>query len=196
MSTKERILEEALALFSEKGYDGTGIDQIAARVGIKGPSIYKHFKGKEDILNALIDIAEARYDDSFGSEKNIGSIPQSTEEFVRITMDKVAFTIQDPMIQKIRKLLVQEQFRNKRLAEITSKHQMSGIIGMYEKIFINMMEAGIMKKDDPEMLAIELTAPAVLMIAKADRQPGCEKEMLEKIEEHVRHFCGAYMSEI
>ena len=35
MSTKERILEEALTLFSEQGYDGTGIDEIAAHVGIK-----------------------------------------------------------------------------------------------------------------------------------------------------------------
>ncbi|MEE3468206.1 MAG: TetR/AcrR family transcriptional regulator [Eubacterium sp.] len=193
MSTKERILEEALALFSEKGYDGTGIDLIAERVGIKGPSIYKHFKGKEDILNALIDMAEVRYDESFGSEENIGDIPQSSEEFVRITMNKVAFTMQDPMIQRIRKLLVQEQFRNKRLAEITSRHQMSGIIGMFEKIIRSMMETGIMKEDDPEMLAIELTAPAVLMIAKADRQPRCVKEMLDKIETHVRHFCGVYM---
>ena len=50
MTTKERILEEALTLFAEKGYDGTGVDQIAECVGIKGPSLYKHFKGKEDNL--------------------------------------------------------------------------------------------------------------------------------------------------
>ena len=51
MSTKDKILEEALTLFAEKGYDGTGVDQIAEAVGIKAPSLYKHFKGKEDILN-------------------------------------------------------------------------------------------------------------------------------------------------
>ena len=61
MSTKDRILEEALTLFAENGYDGTGVEQIAEKVGIKAPSLYKHFKGKEDILNSLIDIAEARY---------------------------------------------------------------------------------------------------------------------------------------
>ena len=193
MSTKERILQEALTLFSEKGYDGTGIDLIAERVGIKGPSIYKHFKSKEDILNSLIDIAEDRHSEFFGSEGNIGSIPGSAEELIQMTMERVTFTIQDPMIQKIRKLLVQEQFRSQRLADITSRHQLSGVIGMYEKIFINMMEAGTMKKDDPEMLATEFTAPAVLMIARSDREPACEKEMLERIEKHVRHFCDVYM---
>lgn len=39
MTTKERILEEALALFAQNGYDGTSVDQIAKRVGIKAPSL-------------------------------------------------------------------------------------------------------------------------------------------------------------
>ena len=38
---------------------------------------------KEDILNALIDIAEVRYEEMFGSEKNIGKVPQSREEFIK-----------------------------------------------------------------------------------------------------------------
>ena len=97
------------------------------------------------------------------------------------------------MIKKIRKLLVQEQFRNERLAEITSRHQMDGIIRMYEKIIRGMIDNSLVKNDDSNMLAMELAAPAVLMIAKADRQPECEKEMLETIEKHIRHFCDGYM---
>ena len=107
MSTNDRILDEALALFSENCYDGTSVEQIAEKVGIKAPSLYKHFRGKEDILNAIIDNAEARYEESFGSEKHIGRLPDSKEKFVRITMEKISFTIHDPMIRKIRKFLVQ-----------------------------------------------------------------------------------------
>ena len=73
MSTKEKILDAALTLFAENGYDGTSVEQIATVVGIKAPSLYKHYKGKEDILNALIDSAEARYEEMFGSEKNINA---------------------------------------------------------------------------------------------------------------------------
>jgi AcrR family transcriptional regulator len=43
------------------------MEQIANIVGIKAPSLYKHYKGKEDILNALIDSAEVRYEEMFGS---------------------------------------------------------------------------------------------------------------------------------
>ena len=50
MSTKEKILDAALSLFAENGYDGTSVEQIAGIVGIKAPSLYKHYKGKEDIV--------------------------------------------------------------------------------------------------------------------------------------------------
>ncbi len=195
MTTKERILEEALTLFAQYGYDGTGVDLIAKRVGIKGPSLYKHFKGKEDILNTLIDNAEVRYEDYFGSEKHIGKIPQSKEEFIRTTMGRIAFTMKDPMIQKIRKFLVQEQFRNDRLAEITTRHQLEGVQRMYTIIIEAMMDKGLFDKDDPELLATELTSPVVLWIAKADRQPQYEQEIIKSIEEHLYHFCKVYMKE-
>lgn len=195
MSTKERILDEALTLFSQNGYDGTGVEQIAEKVGIKAPSLYKHFKGKEDILNALIDNAEARYEEFFGSDKHIGKLPESKEEFIQTAIQKVSFTMRDPMIRKMRKFLVREQFRNERFAEITTKHQLSGIQGMYTKIIDEMMKKGLFKEDDPELLATEVTAPVALWIAKSDRQPQCERESMERIEKHVRHFCDVYMTE-
>ena len=193
MSTKEKILEAALTLFAENGYDGTSVEEIAKSVGIKAPSLYKHYKGKEDLLNALIDAAELRYEETFGSEKNIGKIPESREEFIRTTMGRVRFTIQDPIIKKVRIFLVQEQFRNDRLAEITTRHQTDGIRKMFAGILAGMMAAGLVVKDDPDLLALELTAPASLLIAKADRQPQCEEEVLQTIEKHIRHFYGVYM---
>ena len=193
MSTKQRILDEALTLFAENGYDGTGVDLIAERVGIKGPSLYKHYKGKEEILNALIDAAEERYEEYFGSEKHIGKLPQSREEFIKVTMERISFTMRDPVIRKMRMLLVQEQFRNERISEVTTRHQLDGIQRMFAKIIKGMMDEGIVKNDDPELLAVELTAPAVLQIARSDRQPQCEEECMKYIEKHLRHFCKVYM---
>ena len=193
MSTKERILDAALTLFAENGYDGTSVEQIARFVGIKAPSLYKHYKGKEDILNALIDSAEERYEVMFGSEKNIGKVPESREEFIKVTMERISFTMRDPIIRKTRMLLVQEQFRNERISEVTTRHQLDGIQRMFAKIIKGMMDEGIVVKDNPKMLAVELTAPAVLQIARSDRQPQCEKECMEYIEKHLRHFCKVYM---
>ena len=194
MTTKERILEEALTLFAQNGFDGTSVEQIAERVGIKAPSLDKHYKGKEDILNAIIDAAETRYEEYFGSDRNIGKLPENKEDFIRIMMGKISFTIHDTMIGKIRKFLVQEQFRSVRLAEITTRHQLDGVQRMYTKIIEGMMNCGLFKKDYPVLLATQLTAPVVLLIAKADRQPQCDKEVMESIEKHISHFCDVYMT--
>jgi AcrR family transcriptional regulator len=194
MTPRERILNETLSLFAENGYDGTSVEQIAEKVGIKAPSLYNHFKGKEDILNALIDNAEALYEEHFGSEQRLGKLPESREEFIRITMERVLFTMSNPVIRKIRKFLVQEQFRSDRLAAVTTHHQLVGVQKMYTIIIEGMMEKGLFIKDAPELLANELTAQVVLLIAQADRQPRYEKEITQSIEQHIRHFCDVYMS--
>ena len=195
MGTKEKILDAALSLFAEYGYNGTSVEEIAKKVGIKAPSLYKHYKGKEDILNALIDAAESRYEMSFGSEQHIGDIPASREEFIQSALEKVSFTLHDPMIRKIRIFLVQEQFRNERLAEITTRHQLDGLLHMYTRVLSAMMETGAAAEDDPEMLAMELIAPASLLISKADRQPECGEEIMTMVEKHIRHFCREYLKE-
>lgn len=192
MSTKEKILETALTMFAKNGYNGTSMEQIAQDVGIKTPSLYKHFKGKEDILNSLIDIAEARYEENFGSDKNIGKLPESIDEFLRSTTERIRFTINDPIIRKMRIFLVQEQFRNERLAEITTRHQMDGIQKMYQKIIEDLMNKGLFQKDDPALLAMELIAPITVLVSKADRQPKSKKDALKLIEKHIKHFVKIY----
>ncbi len=53
--TKQEILDRALELFTEKGYEGTGMDDIAKAVGIRKASLYYHFDGKETIFLAVFN---------------------------------------------------------------------------------------------------------------------------------------------
>jgi AcrR family transcriptional regulator len=52
-STRERILDVALDLFVEKGFDGTSLREIAEELGITKAAIYYYFASKDDILMAL-----------------------------------------------------------------------------------------------------------------------------------------------
>ena len=52
-NTRQRILDIALDLFINQGYDATSIRQIADRLGFSKASIYYHFASKQDILMAL-----------------------------------------------------------------------------------------------------------------------------------------------
>ena len=53
MKTKEKILQEASRLFSTKGYAATGVEEIAAAVGIKAASLYKHYRNKSNAINLI-----------------------------------------------------------------------------------------------------------------------------------------------
>jgi AcrR family transcriptional regulator len=51
--TRERILDVALDLFTEQGYDGTSLREIAEQLGVTKAALYYHFESKDDILMAL-----------------------------------------------------------------------------------------------------------------------------------------------
>ena len=62
MNTKEKILSKSLDLFSKYGYSDMSMENLAKEVGIKAPSIYKHFKSKKDIFNTIVKDAMIRID--------------------------------------------------------------------------------------------------------------------------------------
>ena len=191
-TTKDRILDSALTLFSEKGYDGVGVDLIAEKAGIKGPSLYKHFKGKEAILDALIEKLEMYYRDNFGSVMNPGKIPETMDELITLSMKRIEFTVRDPMIKKVRRMLAMEQFRNSRIAGLTTTYNIDIVQGIYHKIFQAMMENGIMKRTDPALLSMSFSAPISLLIQMCDREPEREQEIMERIKEFLRYFAEEY----
>jgi AcrR family transcriptional regulator len=52
-----RILDAAAAAFHEKGFHGVGMDELGSRAGLSGPSLYRHFSGKHEILATLLNEA-------------------------------------------------------------------------------------------------------------------------------------------
>ena len=154
MTTKERILYAALDLISEKGYDGVGVDLIAENAGLKGPSLYRHYKGKEDIFNSLIDLVESHYAEGVNLDNKCGDSPAGMDELIEDAMERIRFTMHDDTIRKTRRILAMEQFRSERMAQLTTRYHLENMQEMYANVFVEMMEKGVLKKDDPQYLAL------------------------------------------
>lgn len=58
---RERILDAALELFEERGFDATAVPEIARRAGVATGSIYRYFASKDDLVNALYRNWKQRY---------------------------------------------------------------------------------------------------------------------------------------
>ena len=190
--TKQRILEAALEMFSSKGYAGTNIRELTASLGLVKSSMYKHFKSKEDIWNTLLDELILYYNEGFGSPDHLPPVPDSLEELAAMTMRMVDFTVHDEKVIKTRKLLMIEQYRDDRARKLASQHFLIGLKDMFTDIFAGMMDKGLIRQDDPAMLALAYTTPISALIQLCDREPEKAEEALIQIEAFSRHFIKAY----
>ncbi|MGB8405120.1 MAG: TetR/AcrR family transcriptional regulator [Mycobacterium sp.] len=76
--SRERILDAATEIASERGYEGTSIGLVSKKCGLPASSIYWHFKDKDDLLAAVIER-------SFGDWLRAWQLPAGGEPRERIT---------------------------------------------------------------------------------------------------------------
>ena len=190
--TKERILEAALEMFSQNGYAGTNIRELSASLGLVKSGVYKHYEGKEAIWNALLDEMIAYYGEHFGSPEHLQPVPDSLEALIRLTMQMVNVTVHDEKIIMTRKVLTLEQYRDDRARELATKHFLTGLTEIFTQVFAGMMDKGLVKRDDPAMLAFAYTTPISALIHLCDREPEKTEEAIKQTEAFSRHFIRVY----
>ena len=186
--TKERILAAALDLFSQNGYAGTNIRELSESLGLVKSAMYRHFESKDAIWNTLLDELIAYYEARFGSTEHLPPVPDSLEELVTMTMRMVNFTIHDEKVVKSRKLLSIEQFRDERARDLATKYFLTGLKDMFTQIFAGMMDKGLLRRDDPSMLAFAYTAPISALIHLCDREPEKAEDAMTQVEAFSRYF--------
>lgn len=193
-TTKSKILNEALVMFAENGYKGTNLRDLAARLGLSKSALYKHYTSKEAIWNALLDRMIVYYEEGlFGTARHLPKQPQSGEELLAISMQMIDFTIHDERIILTRKLLLTEQFRDERVCGLATQYFLVGTHKMFTAIFEQMMEDGLMEKDDPKMLALMYSAPVTSLIQLCTREPEKQEEVMKRIEEFFKYFISVHV---
>ena len=186
--TKERILAAALEMFSQKGFSGTNIRELAGSLGMGKSSMYRHFESKEEIWNTLLDSLIAYYEARFGSPEHLPPVPDAPEGLVDLTMHMVNFTVHDETVIKTRKMLTIEQFRDDRARELATKYFLTGLTDMFTQLFAGMMDKGLLRRDDPAMLSFAYTAPISVLIHLCDREPAKTDEAIAQVEAFSRYF--------
>ena len=195
--TKQRILDQALELFSTKGYDSVSVGEIAKAVGIKAPSLYNHFPSKQAIFDAIVASTAAQYEADTGKiDIHVQNVSQDIPAFTEISEDALfkkvqqifEYSLHNETISRFRRMMTIEQFRSSELAVLYSWRYVDRLIVYHAGIFRALIAAGEIRAEDPNELAMMYVAPIVTLIGICDRQPERENECLEKLRQHVRLF--------
>lgn len=202
MNTKQKILNEALTLFSEKGYSSVYVGDIADAVGIKAPSLYKHYKSKQEIFDSCVKVFSERMEDirtglrlPDTAKAGIDYQTVTTETLIEIANGLFMFYWQDDVAAKFRKMLMIERYHNPELNELFENLFMDGAVRHEEKIFSDLIDAKIIKKENPHIIALRFYTPIFYLLQKYDMHPDMVEEAKQELILMVREFCNTYAAE-
>ncbi|CAM4403018.1 TetR/AcrR family transcriptional regulator [Paenibacillus tarimensis] len=82
-TNRETVLRIAASLFLERGYHLTSMDDIVAASKVSKTNIYYHFKGKEDLLAAIVDDLIAKYNQAMADTAGRSDLP-ATERLIKL----------------------------------------------------------------------------------------------------------------
>ena len=191
-TTREKLLFAAIDLFSEKGYEATTVEEIAASVGMKGPNVYNYFKGKKGLVDAIDTLFKESYKEKMKLKECYAEPIQNAEDLKRFSMKTIRYTLNDEITRKLRRIATMEQYKSDYFRGKVASNQHSNIIQFFTGLMARLMEQGKIKKCDPHILALMYAAPVSQLIQIYDREPQRKSEILKTAEAYVDLFIDTY----
>ena len=196
MTTKEKIVEAALELFSQRGYDGASVRDIARAVGIRESSLYNHFANKQAIFDGIVDICLQQSEEYFRHHDLPYAPGDNTAIYRRIELERLQelmeqtfrFFFDDPWNVRFRRLLLLSQYASPRCRDIYRRLYRDKCIEVQAYIFSALMDAGELRRENPMALAAAFHGPLFMWIHTCDSF----EEARPAIREHVRQFQENY----
>ena len=187
MDVRKRILEEAVRLFGEQGYEGASVQAIADAVGIRKQSLFHHFNTKADLRHAVVADLLGHWQDEL--PRLLAEASSGYDRFSSTIEALVDFLLEDTNRARmaIREMLDRPE---------NSRDLISEQLKPWTTLMVNYIRMGqdikmIQKDVDPDSYIILVMMMAIGMVAlgpvaSAITEIGSESAMETKVKELVR----------
>lgn len=170
-NTKERILEVALKLFAQNGFEAVSVSEIAGALGMTKGALYKHYDSKRAIFDSILRSMEQR-DATRAQEYSLpeGTAEEMADKYAASALaDMLAYAkaqfrywTQDDFAADFRRMLTLEQFRSAEQAQLYQQYLASGPVEYMAELFA---ANGI---DNAQEAAVAFYAPMFLLYSIYD----------------------------
>lgn len=190
--TKERILNTALALFSQRGYLGTSMSDIANELGMTKGALYKHYTSKQEILDRITarmgeldqERAQAYQMPDAGPDGFAEAYQNTPAEKIRTySVAQFRHWTEDGFSARFRKLLTLEQYRAPAFATLYQNYLASGPVAYMAEIFHTMTDSN----ESAMQLALEFYGPIYLLYSIYDGTEDKEA-VIQQLQTHIDCF--------
>ncbi len=156
-STKDKILNVALDMFSTRGYSSVSIRDISRAIGIKESSIYYHFKNKQDIFEHLLYIVQGLIESMKTSFNNVLSVANeiSQQGFVAAGISYIEKFLLAEQVYSIINMLSIEKSTNAQAADYYVKFLFDIPLEHHQQVYTILKQKCMISNYEPDKLASE-----------------------------------------
>ncbi|MEO1525318.1 MAG: TetR/AcrR family transcriptional regulator [Planctomycetota bacterium] len=150
VETRESILTAASKLFLKDGFAATSLDVVATEAGVTKPTIYSHFRSKEGLLSAVIDLQAKRRAGHL--EQVLSETGDPREDLLRFG-EQFTQRILSPEARTWQRFAVSEARDNPDIGKAFIKAGPARVLKAMAEYFRRQTEQGVLQVDDPAMAA-------------------------------------------
>ena len=162
----DEVLDAAIALFIEKGFANTRVEDIALRAGLSKGAIYLYFPSKEAILEGLVKRAVVPIaDNALGIFANYAGDPRP---IIATALKMVAGRLADPKLVAIPRLLIREMIHFPHFAETYRRDVLDRVIPVVRGLIARGVAEGYLRPVDPDLTVRSIVGPIVLHMLMAE----------------------------
>lgn len=203
MKTKQKILYVTLELMAINGFEGVSVRDIAAGVGVKESSLYKHYSSKSAIFDSLMDEMDNQFclamdGLNFATAGSTGmgigkrTAKERMEELDMLCSGLFFYLLNDKYAGAFRRVLTTEQFRNDKAAKMYQSHFFDLPLSLFSGVFRTMLEYGEIPYADADFLALEFYAPVYMLLCRCYSNQRLTDLAAQVLKSHVAAFGKQY----
>lgn len=192
---KEEIVLATLELAAQKGLANVSMSMIADKIGIKKPSLYKHFESKEEIVETMYQVLREQ-------AKEKAKI--KPVDYSALFADKTAYEVLQAVVQgyiqmnsqermlNFYKIIYSERSREPMAAKIVAEETRK-MIQATKQLFDAMEEQKVLHFEKVDMSAVSfaMTIHGMMDFELDRKSGGCQEDEAEKnlLEDYLKWFC-------